>query len=139
MIRRPPRSTRTDTLFPYTTLFRSLLDGLKERAEHLVASLSPQPLPLTTLTQVLRGLLAENISLKEFRRIAAAISVAAQKTVDADEIIELIRPELGALIKIGRARVGKESVSTCRYRWSAYHSKKEKNNVRHRQVKKKRK
>src|SRR3546814_2584131 len=26
MIRRPPRSTRTDTLFPYTTLFRSLLD-----------------------------------------------------------------------------------------------------------------
>src|SRR3546814_16123268 len=31
MIRRPPRSTRTDTLFPYTTLFRSdaaLLQGL---------------------------------------------------------------------------------------------------------------
>src|SRR3546814_4417271 len=26
MIRRPPRSTRTDTLFPYTTLFRSFLD-----------------------------------------------------------------------------------------------------------------
>src|SRR3546814_11077101 len=25
MIRRPPRSTRTDTLFPYTSLFRSLL------------------------------------------------------------------------------------------------------------------
>src|SRR3546814_5987754 len=28
MIRLPPRSTRTDTLFPYTTLFRSLLDCL---------------------------------------------------------------------------------------------------------------
>src|SRR3546814_7905733 len=27
MIRRPPRSTRTDTLFPYTTLFRSLMDS----------------------------------------------------------------------------------------------------------------
>src|SRR3546814_9446456 len=27
MIRRPPRSTRTDTLFPYTTLFRSVPDG----------------------------------------------------------------------------------------------------------------
>src|SRR3546814_17346850 len=27
MIRRPPRSTRTDTLFPYTTLFRSLTQG----------------------------------------------------------------------------------------------------------------
>src|SRR3546814_19242716 len=34
MIRRPPRSTRTDTLFPYTTLFRSLpaSDGLAEVA-----------------------------------------------------------------------------------------------------------
>src|SRR3546814_18552577 len=28
MIRRPPRSTRTDTLFPYTTLFRSRPDAL---------------------------------------------------------------------------------------------------------------
>src|SRR3546814_14009112 len=28
MIRRPPRSTRTDTLFPYTTLFRSLQFGI---------------------------------------------------------------------------------------------------------------
>src|SRR3546814_1894993 len=27
MIRRPPRSTRTDTLFPYTTLFRSVADA----------------------------------------------------------------------------------------------------------------
>src|SRR3546814_17412473 len=31
MIRRPPRSTRTDTLFPYTTLFRSH-DADRERA-----------------------------------------------------------------------------------------------------------
>src|SRR3546814_3813741 len=29
MIRRPPRSTRTDTLFPYTTLFRSRANGLR--------------------------------------------------------------------------------------------------------------
>src|SRR3546814_14028549 len=28
MIRRPPRSTRTDTLFPYTTLFRSDIESL---------------------------------------------------------------------------------------------------------------
>src|SRR3546814_7226947 len=35
MIRRPPRSTRTDTLFPYTTLFRS-----SEPASHLA---SPNP------------------------------------------------------------------------------------------------
>src|SRR3546814_5569988 len=30
MIRRPPRSTRTDTLFPYTTLFRSIRRFLRE-------------------------------------------------------------------------------------------------------------
>src|SRR3546814_13184679 len=32
MIRRPPRSTRTDTRFPYTTLFRSGGDGQEPRA-----------------------------------------------------------------------------------------------------------
>src|SRR3546814_5193904 len=32
MIRRPPRSTRTDTLFPYTTLFRSDLPGAMDAA-----------------------------------------------------------------------------------------------------------
>src|SRR3546814_9484224 len=32
MIRRPPRSTRTDTLFPYTTLFRSTRDNLSSRS-----------------------------------------------------------------------------------------------------------
>src|SRR3546814_9951453 len=30
MIRRPPRSTRTDTLFPYTTLFRAIIPGLEQ-------------------------------------------------------------------------------------------------------------
>src|SRR3546814_18166596 len=32
MIRRPPRSTRTDTLFPYTTLFRSVAGRRADRA-----------------------------------------------------------------------------------------------------------
>ncbi|WP_029936833.1 flagellar biosynthesis protein FlhA [Sphingomonas sp. UNC305MFCol5.2] len=77
---------------------QALLDGLKERAASLVASLCPQPVPLTTLTTVLRGLLQENVPLKEFRRIAAAIAVAAQRTLDAEEILELIRPDLGPLI-----------------------------------------
>src|SRR3546814_10760078 len=39
MIRRPPRSTRTDTLFPYTTLFRSLghrRDADRDPARHLL-------------------------------------------------------------------------------------------------------
>src|SRR3546814_4097228 len=41
MIRRPPRSTRTNTLFPYTTLFRSLgfLRSVAPRAPHEVAAL----------------------------------------------------------------------------------------------------
>src|SRR3546814_2764991 len=33
MIRRPPRSTRTDTLFPYTTLFRSPSGPVRQAAE----------------------------------------------------------------------------------------------------------
>src|SRR3546814_3635287 len=34
MIRRPPRSTRTDTLFPYTTLFRSEVDVHDQHIRH---------------------------------------------------------------------------------------------------------
>src|SRR3546814_7432232 len=41
MIRRPPRSTRTDTLFPYTTLFRSHDDKDEGRA----AGYSPSTMP----------------------------------------------------------------------------------------------
>src|SRR3546814_8295867 len=37
MIRRPPRSTRTDTLFPYTTLFRSAVGGLQRGGRYAVA------------------------------------------------------------------------------------------------------
>src|SRR3546814_9940487 len=56
MIRRPPRSTRTDTLFPYTTLFRSACpQGSADRPYRLLAHpalcgnlagewLPPQPL-----------------------------------------------------------------------------------------------
>src|SRR3546814_15228666 len=46
MIRRPPRSTRTDTLFPYTTLFRS-----------------PQALDPGLLAGIVAGHLAEPIEL----------------------------------------------------------------------------
>src|SRR3546814_3414864 len=38
MIRRPPRSTRTDTLFPYTTLFRSTNNELLEIDRQLQAA-----------------------------------------------------------------------------------------------------
>src|SRR3546814_2973427 len=52
MIRRPPRSTRTDTLFPYTTLFRSPPDkgedaaiGGALRRSHLVGHPAVHPRP----------------------------------------------------------------------------------------------
>src|SRR3546814_20913900 len=40
MIRRPPRSTRTDTLFPYTTLFRS---AHAEGRPSIIATFDPHP------------------------------------------------------------------------------------------------
>src|SRR3546814_20685494 len=46
MIRRPPRSTRTDTLFPYTTLCRSLLVN-KARLAHFAASRCGASRPLS--------------------------------------------------------------------------------------------
>src|SRR3546814_3623733 len=51
MIRRPPRSTRTDTLFPYTTLFRSFcvtaaLNRLVLPTIQLVSTPPPEP-PVT--------------------------------------------------------------------------------------------
>src|SRR3546814_2951508 len=47
MIRRPPRSTRTDTLFPYTTLFRSTrLKRLSARGFYRIfAKIGEMPLP----------------------------------------------------------------------------------------------
>src|SRR3546814_4709369 len=41
MIRRPPRSTRTDTLFPYTTLFRSVGAGCRD-VEHAALNAAAQ-------------------------------------------------------------------------------------------------
>src|SRR3546814_8326387 len=43
MIRRPPRSTRTDTLFPYTTLFRSLGGQDRHRRCSGIAARTPGP------------------------------------------------------------------------------------------------
>src|SRR3546814_8152273 len=47
MIRRPPRSTRTDTLFPYTTLFRSAAHaddaGADQRRRHLCRRRAAHP------------------------------------------------------------------------------------------------
>src|SRR3546814_19375376 len=54
MIRRPPRSTRTDTLFPYTTLFRSVRRRAVERRD-------PQAM------EILGFLYAEGLAVKRDR------------------------------------------------------------------------
>src|SRR3546814_10044566 len=88
MIRRPPRSTRTDTLFPYTTLFRST-DGFT-----LVnASLSWRPLPDTkNLTLMLS---ANNIFDVEARRHASFtkdyVPLAGRSEEHTSELQSLMR------------------------------------------------
>src|SRR3546814_16079750 len=120
MIRRPPRSTRTDTLFPYTTLFRSEEDAVVEALPEQAA-------------RVLVGL----CGMRPKSRIK--IGISEQKTPDmvavarlAGQAEELTALENDAVIALmlfmgeaaaGRSeerRVGKECVSTCRSGWSAY-------------------
>src|SRR3546814_20425493 len=72
MRRRPPRSTRTDTLFPYTTLFRSYLDALY----FTVTTLTTTGFGDITMTGPLGRLLAVGIMLVGvalFFRLAQAI------------------------------------------------------------------
>src|SRR3546814_3781342 len=52
MIRRPPRSTRTDILFPYSTIFRSGLEGLHRQGLALLALRRHVSAPETVLARV---------------------------------------------------------------------------------------
>src|SRR3546814_3893718 len=80
MIRRPPRSTRTDTLFPYTTLFRS---GRAEVGTHLVRYRTAEPavapgVDLDRLPQVARS--EEHTSeLQSLMRISYAVFCLKKK------------------------------------------------------------
>src|SRR3546814_20715842 len=84
MIRRPPRSTRTDTLFPYTTLFRSIrsvheaLAGLgvteppevkQEPAVSIRASVKPRSEEHTSELQSLMRISYAVFCLKKKKRI----------------------------------------------------------------------
>src|SRR3546814_15249149 len=105
MIRRPPRSTRTDTLLPYTTLFRS-----------------PQFFDIRLQDGRLFGSLVDVLN----RGAPVAILAVGMTLVIATGGIDL---SVGAVMAISGAvaarseerRVGKECVSTCRSRWSPYH------------------
>src|SRR3546814_20301465 len=123
MIRRPPRSTRTDTLFPYTTLFRSseereaFLAWQRRIAAHVcVQVLDPQTLAYALHDSPV-GLLAW---LVERRRSWGDCREGLAAAFDRDF---LTTPAMIYWSSEER-RFGKECVSTCRTRGSPYHYKK---------------
>src|SRR3546814_1074320 len=86
MIRRPPRSTRTDTLFPYPTLFRSLYGNCGQ------ANYGAAKLALVGLMQTLGIEGAKN----NIRVNALAPTAATRMTEDilTPEMLQQLRPEL---------------------------------------------
>src|SRR3546814_19302161 len=70
MIRRPPRSTRTDTLFPYTTLFRSCVANQRPSE---VACSRPRSLKGTSASRTDRAIRSEAVSWAVSRAILPAL------------------------------------------------------------------
>src|SRR3546814_5241801 len=96
MIRRPPRSTRTDTLFPYTTLFRSRsvgggagqparllaleLEQRPSRVEHVGAGADPYQLAAVDHRQVVDRSEEHTSELQSLMRISYAVFCLKKKT-----------------------------------------------------------
>src|SRR3546814_9806065 len=95
MIRRPPRSTRTDTLFPYTTLFRSSLLRGQLKAGSVLSH--PAAYPLTTVAPGIAcgRLLGGNLSM-----IAATMGTPYE--IDAEGVILLVEDINEPLYRIDR-------------------------------------
>src|SRR3546814_3332531 len=74
MYRRPPRSTRTDTLFPYTTLFRSPLASLWTPAQMTVRSDLRKPLssPVVVIDFLRRSMRSSKSAQQRRRRYTQA-------------------------------------------------------------------
>src|SRR3546814_18832159 len=103
MIRRPPRSTRTDTLFPYTTLFRSVEGNRLRRDE------------TKSLIQLARG---DELRLHIEPHFAVAHSASFLDQTFSERATKMPSLRLGTNIRSEERRVGKECVSTCKSRWS---------------------
>src|SRR3546814_12907747 len=106
MIRRPPRSTRTDPLLPYTTLFRSpdSLDAQIIKDAAAVFSRG-EKMQLTYSVRNTHRAVGTRLSSEITRTIGMA------KLADGHVTVRLRSEE---------RRVGKECVSTSRSRWSTY-------------------
>jgi len=77
---------------------QKLLDELKEKAPQLVAGLTPAPLSLAQIASLCRALLSEGVPLKDFRRVAEAMTEAAREESDPVQLVEQVRRRIGALI-----------------------------------------
>src|SRR3546814_12363230 len=118
MIRRQPRSTRTATLFPHTTLFRSAY----------VYTLTDNTLDAdgTTVSFDLTITDADGDAASDTLDIAI-VDDAPTARADSDSVTEDGAATAdGNVPRSEERRVGKEGVSTCRARWSPYHKKKKK-------------
>src|SRR3546814_15127543 len=103
MLRRPPRSTRTDTLFPYTTLFRSkLMDaGFTPTTARTQAELLAQRYA-TRSARLGRELTGDEFSDVLVNNVLPERLAAAQKADQLDMTINVMRRGLD---EIGRAHV----------------------------------
>src|SRR3546814_17430890 len=110
MIRRPPRSTRTDTLFPYTTLFRSA-ETANVRAAQRGRELAGEA---TQRKHANLGAVERCHGKIEECELAAAIGIFAEW------ILHCPAHDRVAQQRSEERRVGKECVSTGRTRWSPY-------------------
>src|SRR3546814_17235569 len=126
MNRRPPRSTRTDTLFPYTTLFRSTINATAN------ASPCDDPADLwrCRVCRQAQAHQARDISDRDGASDAvvgvagadrAGVSQGGPRSATVSAGNDAAHPPDAALVRSEERRVGKECVSTCRYRWSPYH------------------
>src|SRR3546814_21085857 len=106
MIRRPPRSTRTDTLFPYTTLFRSINSALNPTLDQVTVGKVTEKiaagLDLTSVVGTDRQgkLVLDNELINGFQ--LGAVKVAALDGIKVDGALKMAD---GGDIKIGRAHV----------------------------------
>src|SRR3546814_6042947 len=84
MIRRPPRSTRTDTLFPYTTLFRSAMTRKYFGTDGIRGRVGEQPINAEFMLKLGRS--EEHTSeLQSLMRISYAVFCLKKKTTKKKE------------------------------------------------------